>query len=106
MFSEMTEYSPEQEIAGRNITFGCMKTHTETRKAFHDLIDTIEDEETLNGYLALVRQLADRRTGRLWDSLTPSEQRELMLAYEESLIPSNLMSHQEVKEQHQKWLRP
>ncbi len=83
-----------------------MKTSTETRREFHQLIDTIEDEKTLQGYLTLVRHLTERRTGLLWDSLSASEQRELMSAYEESLVPSNLVPHHEVKEQHSKWLRP
>jgi hypothetical protein len=83
-----------------------MKTSTETRRVFHDLIDTIEDEEELNGYLALVKHLTERRTGQLWDSLTASEQHDLMSAYEESLNPANLVPHHQVKEQHQKWLRP
>jgi hypothetical protein len=83
-----------------------MKTSSDTRSVFHNLIDTIEDEEMLNGYLALVKQLTERRTGKLWDSLTASEQRELMAAYEESLIPSNLVAHHDVKEQHRQWLRP
>jgi hypothetical protein len=83
-----------------------MKTSTETRREFHQLIDTIEDEETLHGYLTLVKQLKERRTGMLWDSLSASEQRELMAAYKESFVPSNLVPHHEVKEQHSKWLRP
>lgn len=75
-----------------------------TKEAFHQLIDKIEDEKTLNGYFKLIQKLNKNETGNLWNSLRPEEKDELLLSYEESLDPKNLMSHEEVKKQHGQWL--
>lgn len=76
-----------------------------TREAFHKLIDKIDSEEILKGYFELIRRLNQNQTGRLWDSLSSDEKNELMLSYEESFDPKNLISHEDVKGQHDKWLR-
>lgn len=75
------------------------------KEAFHKLIDKIDNEETLKGYFELVQRLNENQTGRLWDSLSPAEKDELLLSYDESFDPKNLVSHDEVKGQHEKWLR-
>lgn len=75
-----------------------------TKEAFHQLIDKIEDEKTLNGYFKLIQKLNKNETGNLWNSLRPEEKDELLLSYEESFDPKNLMSHEEVKKQHGQWL--
>lgn len=72
---------------------------------FHNLIEKIEDEKVLKGYFKLIQRLNNNQTGELWDSLSPAEKDELMLSYEESLSPNNLISHEAVKKQHDKWLR-
>ncbi len=76
-----------------------------TKDDFHNLIEKIEDEEVLKGYFKLIQRLNNHQTGELWDSLSPEEKDELLLSYEESLDPTNLISHEEVKKQHDKWLR-
>ncbi len=76
-----------------------------TKEAFHRLIDEIGNEEILKGYLELIQRLNSNQTGRLWDSLDAEEKNELLLSYEESFDPKNLMSHEHVKEQHDKWLK-
>lgn len=76
-----------------------------TKDDFHNLIEKIEDEEVLKGYFKLIQRLNNHQTGELWDSLSPEEKDELLLSYEESLDPNNLISHEEVKKQHDKWLR-
>lgn len=72
---------------------------------FHSLIEKIEDEEALKGYFKLIQRLNNNQTGELWDGLSPTEKDELLLSYEESFDSSNLISHEEVKNQHDKWLR-
>ena len=47
----------------------------------------------------------DKNEKGLIASLTPEEQEELLLSYEESFDPKNLISHEEVKAQHSKWLK-
>jgi len=74
------------------------------RIEFHQLIDKIEDEATINSYLALIKVLENKQTGLLWNSLTEVEQQELLLSYDESFDPKNLISHEQVKSQHAKWL--
>jgi hypothetical protein len=75
-----------------------------TKEAFHKLIDKIEDEEVLKGYFKLIQRLNSNQTGELWDSLSKEEKEELILSYEESFDPNNLISHEQVKKQHDKWL--
>ena len=76
-----------------------------TKEDFHNLIEKIEDEEVLKGYFKLIQRLNNNQTGELWDSLSPAEKDELLLSYEESFQTGNLISHDEVKKQHDKWLK-
>lgn len=71
---------------------------------FHNLIEEIEDEAVLKGYFKLIQRLNNNQTGELWDSLSAEEKDELLLSFEESFDPKNLISHEEVKKQHGKWL--
>lgn len=75
-----------------------------TREAFHKLIDNIKNEEILKGYFELIQRLNNNQSGSLWESLSTEEKDELLLSYEESFDPKNLISHDEVKGQHKKWL--
>jgi len=70
-----------------------------TKNNFHKLIDTIEDEEALKGYFNLIQRLNKNQTGELWNSLNPDEKEELLLSYEESFDPNNVISHDQVKNQ-------
>ncbi len=76
------------------------------KENFHHLIDTIDDEQLLIGYYQLVKQLSDNQDGRLWNSLSDEQKQELLIVYDESFDPANLISHEEVKKQHEKWLKP
>jgi len=44
------------------------------------------------------------KDGQLWERLTNQEREELLLALEESEDPKNLISHDEMKKKHQKFL--
>jgi hypothetical protein len=70
------------------------------------LIDTIDDEQLLKGYYELIKQLNINQSGNLWNNLNENERQELMIAYDESFDNKNLLSHEEVKKQHEKWLKP
>ena len=76
-----------------------------TKEDFHRLIDKIEDEEVLKGYFKLIQRLNSHQSGELWNNLSLLEKEELLLSYEESFNPANLISHDQVKKQHDKWLR-
>jgi hypothetical protein len=76
-----------------------------TKQAFHELIDKIQNEKLLKGYFELIKRLNTNQTGKLWDALNAEEKDELLLSFEESFEPSSLLRHQDVKSQHDKWLK-
>jgi hypothetical protein len=76
----------------------------QTREEFHKLIDTIRDDESLKSYLSLIQKLQHRQSGTLWNQLSDDQKQELLLAYDESFDPNNTLSHEQVKQQHAKWL--
>ena len=49
-------------------------------------------------------RLGSHQTEELWNSLNDVEKAELFLSYAESLNPNNLISHEQIKKQHDKWL--
>lgn len=73
---------------------------------FHHLIDSIEDEQLLQRYYQLIQKINDDHNGHLWNTLNEVEKEELLVAYEESFDSSNLLSHEQVRQQHEKWLKP
>ena len=72
---------------------------------FHNLIEKIDNETVLKGYLKLIQRLNNSQTGELWDQLSNKEKDELLISYEESFDPTNLIAHEDVKKEHTKWLR-
>lgn len=56
------------------------------------------------GYLKLIQQPNNNQINELWTSLSAEDKDELLLSHEESFDPVNLISHEEVKKQHGKWL--
>ncbi len=74
------------------------------KEKFHKLIDNINDEEILSAYFDLISQLTSQNDGQLYKRLTKDQKEELDLAFNESFDATNLLSHSEVKHQHEKWL--
>jgi len=73
---------------------------------FHHLIDTIEDEQLLKDYYQLIQNMNNNSDGALWSALSEEQKEELLLSYDETFDEKNLLSHQQVKLQHEKWLKP
>jgi hypothetical protein len=73
---------------------------------FHHLIDTIEDEQLLKSYYQLIQTMNNNSDGTLWHGLSENQKEELLLSYDESFDENNLLSHEQVKRQHEKWLKP
>jgi len=71
---------------------------------FHHLIDEINDEKLLKEYYALIQRLVGNQSGNLWNKLNIEQQKNLLLAYDESFDPANLVDHEEVKREHEKWV--
>jgi hypothetical protein len=76
----------------------------ELKKDFHNLIDSIDNENLLSDFYDLLKKRVSGSEGRLWKMLTKEEQEELNLAFEESEKPENLISRKEMRKKHEKWL--
>jgi len=74
------------------------------RNNFHLLIDSINNDNILSKFYAIMSRTNDKSDGNLWGRLTEEEQEELIRADIESNDPSNLISHSEIQEKHKKWL--
>jgi hypothetical protein len=79
-------------------------TTTELKNNFHNLIDSIENENVLKKFYELMLLQRSTRDGFLWSKLTKEEKEELLLANEECENPENLISHDEMKKKYAKWL--
>ena len=77
---------------------------TELKKSFHLLIDSIDNENLLINFYDILKKKSSAKEGKLWSNLTIEDQKELLLALEESDNPENLISQDEMKKKHQKWL--
>jgi hypothetical protein len=73
---------------------------------FHHLIDSIEDEQLLQHYYQLIQNVNQDKGGQLWNNLSDSQKQEVLVAYDESFDNNNLLTHEEVKSEHEKWLKP
>ncbi len=76
----------------------------ELKKDFHDLIDSIDNEKLLSKFYALLKKKVSDEEGKLWKSLTKQEREEINKAIEESENPENLISLEEMRKKHKKWL--
>ena len=76
----------------------------ELKQSFHNLIDSIDNENLLKNFYELFKKRISTKDGILWGRLTRKEQDELILALEESENPENLISQEEMKKKHKKWL--
>lgn len=76
----------------------------ELKQSFHNLIDSIDNENLLKNFYELFKKRISTKDEKLWGRLTRKEQDELILALEESENPENLISQEEMKKKHKKWL--
>ena len=79
-------------------------TTLELKNNFHQLIDSIENENLLQKFYELMLRNRSIRDGTLWAKLTQDEVDELLLANEESNDQQNLISHDEMKKKYAQWL--
>jgi len=71
---------------------------------FHQLIDSIENEQILAKFYSLMDRTNNSSPGLLWSRLTKVEQEELLQADIESDDPQSLISHSVIQKKHEKWL--
>jgi len=48
----------------------------------------------------------DDQNGHLWNNLSENEKEELLIAYDKSFDSNNLLSHEQVKQQHYSIITP
>jgi hypothetical protein len=75
-----------------------------TKEEFHLLIDSIEDEKALLIYFELVKMLTGSEEGRFMQEMSPEQREDLLKSYEESFQEDQIVDHESVKAQFQKWL--
>jgi len=76
----------------------------ELRNNFHSLIDKIKNDALLMKFYEIMIKAKDNKEGELISCLTKEEYEELIISYQESKDESNLISHDEMKNKHSKWL--
>ena len=79
-------------------------TTPEIKSNFHRLNDSIDNTALLMQFYDLMSRKKNLKDGVLISRLSQPELEELMLAEEESEIYSNLVSNEEMKKKHNKWL--
>jgi hypothetical protein len=77
---------------------------SDIRSNFHSLIDRIDNESLLMKFYDLMIKSTTSKEGQLYKQLTEEQKNVLMLAEEESNDPDNLISYNQQKKKHQKWL--
>ena len=76
----------------------------ELKNNFHSLIDRINNENLLLDFYNLLKIRSATTEGQLITRLSKQEYEELLLAVEESDNNENLISQEEMKNKHKKWL--
>jgi hypothetical protein len=77
---------------------------TSIKQKLHDFIYSIDNDSILNQVYELISQKNTSTESDLWSKLTNDQQKEVLLSLEESEEPYNLISQEEVKKNHKKWL--
>lgn len=68
----------------------------ELKSNLHKLIDDIQNTKLLKSLHDILVERKNAEAGTLWNSLTESQKKEVMEAYEESENPNNLTPHSEM----------
>jgi hypothetical protein len=79
-------------------------TTIEIKKNFHSLIDSIDNENILLFFYDLMKRRSTSKEGQIWNRLSNDQKQELLLSVRESENPDNLISHEDLKIKHKKWL--
>ncbi len=77
---------------------------TTIKQKLYDLIEKIGNESILNQAYELIYKKSSSKEGDLWSKLTEEQQSEVLLSLEEGTDHNNLITQEEVKRNHKKWL--
>ena len=70
----------------------------ELKKSLHKIVDRIDDERLLRTIYSFLEVREKSTDGQMWNSLTESQKKEVLQAYEESENDSNLIEDKDVWE--------
>jgi hypothetical protein len=76
----------------------------EIRTNFHHLIDQISNEQLLIKLYRIMEQASSSAEGKLWNSLSESEQSELLRIEQEVQSDVDLIPNEQMQTKHKKWL--
>ena len=74
------------------------------RARVHKIIDQIDDEFFLKQVLDWLDQSRNSKEGELWNNLSDKQRHETLKSLEESDDQDNLISQDDMKKRHRKWL--
>jgi hypothetical protein len=69
---------------------------TELKSQLNRLLERIDDERLLRAIYSFLRERENAQDGQLWESLTPEQKEEVLLALDEADDDSNLISDADV----------
>ncbi len=76
----------------------------ELKNNFHNLIDSIDNENLLINFYSLIKKRTSANPGHLWNKLKKQEQNDLFETLEDCKNIENTISHEKMKKKHEKWL--
>jgi len=68
----------------------------ELKSNIHKIVDGIQNEQLLKTIYDFLKVRETNKPGQLWNSLTPEQKEELLLAYDESEDERNLIDREKV----------
>jgi len=68
----------------------------ELKSNIHKIVDGIQNEQLLKTIYDFLKVRETNKPGQLWDSLTPEQKEEVLLAYDESEDEGNLIDREKV----------
>ncbi|MEO5673274.1 MAG: hypothetical protein ABIQ74_01385 [Chitinophagales bacterium] len=75
----------------------------ELKSQLHHLIDQLDDPNILGEYYKEIKKAVAVSKTKLWDTLTDDQKQEVLLSYEESKDPGNLVDHETVMKKYDQW---
>lgn len=68
----------------------------ELKSNLHKMVDRIEDERLLRATYSFLNERENSEEGRMWNSLTEDQKKEVLQAFDESEDNSNLINDEDV----------
>jgi len=68
----------------------------ELKSNLHKIVDRIDDERFLRAIYSFLSQRENSEEGKMWNSLTEEQKKEVLRAYEESEDEANLIDDEDI----------